>query len=145
MSDLPTNIVEINQSKSVLPLQIANNPDSTEITAPINRGGNPAWHKGMTSPNPNGRPKCALVSEKLREVLKSEDTTGVTGAERLGNKLIALADQDKDGYLALAAIKEVTDRVEGKAVQNSNIRGLITFIPAEQVIDSLDSWAEDGE
>ena len=97
------------------------------------------------SGNPSGRPKSRLISEELKEILASEDATTRTGAQRLGQKLMGHAEQEKDGYLSLAAIKEITDRVEGKPVQTSNVRGIIAMVPAETVMSALDSWADDSE
>ena len=84
--------------------------------------------------NPDGRPKCTLISDRLKQVLSSEDASGRTGADKIGDKLMRMTQQEKDEWLALAAIKEVTDRVEGKAVQNTNVRGLIVMMPADDVI-----------
>jgi len=94
--------------------------------------------------NPGGRPKSRLISEELKEILSSEDTNTRTGAERLGKKLMSHAEQEKDGYLSLAAIREITDRVEGKPVQTSNVRGVMVMVPAESVTNALESWADDG-
>lgn len=111
----------------------------------ISPGSRPShlWQPGQSG-NPSGRPKCALISEKLREILRSEDVSGETGADRLGNKLVALTEE-KDGYLRLAAIKEITDRVEGKAVQTSNVRGLFVMMPAAAVMSEAFDCPEPGE
>jgi len=93
------------------------------------------WKPGMSG-NPSGRPKSRLISEELKDLLAAEDDGTRTGAERLGRKAMALAEQDKDGYLSLAAIKEITDRVEGKPVQTSNVRGIMVMMPAESVLSS---------
>ena len=151
MNDLPTNVIEINQGKET-DLNTSAISCSTDNQTKIAENGviqaekphKPWLFQPGQSGNPSGRPKCALVSEKLREVLKSEDTSGSTGAERLGNKLVALADQDKDGYLALAAIREVIDRVEGKAIQTSHVKGLIALIPAQNTLEEEDRWAAEN-
>lgn len=96
--------------------------------------------------NPGGRPKSRVISEELRELLaKESEEDQRTGAQKLGEKVFALAEQDKDGYLALAAIKEITDRVEGKATQRVDMRGIVVMMPAQADLEALDSWAGDEE
>lgn len=95
--------------------------------------------------NPDGRPKSTLISERLKQVLSSEDPSGRTGADKIGDRLMRMTQQEKDEWLALAAIKEVTDRVEGKAVQNTNVRGLIVMMPSDQVLAEAFGGEEPGD
>lgn len=112
---------------------------------PQTRGFDGKFVPGVSG-NPSGRPKSRIISEELKELLaKESEHDQRTGAQKLGEKVFALAEQDKDGYLALAAIKEITDRVEGKAVQRSDVRGLICMMPAEAVMTGLDEWAGEDE
>lgn len=112
---------------------------------PQTRGDDGRFVPGVSG-NLSGRPKSRIISEELKELLaKESEVDKTTGAQRLGRKALELAEQSKDGYLALAAIKEITDRVEGKAVQRSDVRGIVVMMPAEQVLGSLDDWAGDDE
>ena len=136
MSEVQSN--EIQESGAIV--QNSLERGNTELSGKRDEFGK--WLPGQ-SPNPSGRPKSRLISEELKEILASEDATTRTGAQRLGHKLMTHAEQEKDGYLSLAAIKEITDRVEGKPVQTSNVRGIIAMVPADTVMSALDSWAED--
>ncbi len=99
------------------------------------------WLPGAI-PNPGGRPKSTLITDRLKEALASADAAGKSGAEKIGDRLIGLTEE-RDGYLALAAIKEVTDRTEGKAVQNTNVRGIIVMMPADAVLDAAFMGSEE--
>ncbi len=72
------------------------------------------WKPGQSG-NPKGRPKCLTLSEAYRRELAKIDKTdpqGRTFAEVLAEQMIVKA---KTGDVA--ALKEVADRVEGKAKQ----------------------------
>jgi hypothetical protein len=72
------------------------------------------WQRG-TSGNPAGRPKSITLSEAYRKMLAAIDETDPqkrTRAEVLAGEMYAKA---KTGDVA--ALKEIADRVEGKAKQ----------------------------
>lgn len=135
---------ELQAAEEITNNAIVQNSLNPEITGEVRtRDVDGRWLPGH-APNPGGRPKCALISEKLREILRSEDASGETGADKLGKKLVGLTEE-KDGYLRLAAIKEITDRVEGKAVQTSNVRGLFVMMPPTAVMAEAFDCPEPAE
>jgi hypothetical protein len=70
------------------------------------------WKKGGPSPNPGGRPRTAHISQALRAALESGE------ADELASVLLAIAAGRKKGSaVQIAALREVTDRTEGKAHQ----------------------------
>ena len=102
------------------------------------------WQQGESG-NPDGRPVIKHITDALKEQMAKVDPSDTTGAQRLARKLFNHAEQDKDGYLSLAAIKEITDRTEGKAVQNTNVRGVIVMMPADAVLDASFNNDEPGD
>ncbi len=69
------------------------------------------WKKGCPSPNPGGRPKSAFISEALRKALARGK------ADELAEILCALAAGRRKGTaLQLAAVREISDRTEGKPI-----------------------------
>lgn len=72
------------------------------------------------SGNPKGRPKRRAISEAYRKLLEHVNDEGETIALKLAQQVIADA---LDGDLA--AIREVTDRTEGKPKQEQEIKGSI--------------------
>ncbi|HTM39208.1 MAG TPA: DUF5681 domain-containing protein [Terriglobales bacterium] len=76
------------------------------------------WQKGMSSPNPSGRPKSRLISEALRVKLaevKPDDPKGRTYAEVVADSLVETACSR--GHSIVAAANEIIDRLEGRARQ----------------------------
>jgi hypothetical protein len=74
------------------------------------------WTKGQASPNPGGRPSKTPLSDGYRQLLEKPypgDQRGRTYAQRIAEVLCYEA-----GGGDLAAIREITDRTEGKARQN---------------------------
>ena len=74
------------------------------------------WTKGQASPNPGGRPSKTPLSDAYRRLLEKPypgDQRGRTYAQRIAEVLCYEA-----GGGDLAAIREITDRTEGKARQN---------------------------
>lgn len=76
------------------------------------------------------------ISDALKEQLRAVDPSDTAGAERLAKKMMRMAENERDEWLALAAIKEITDRTEGKAVQNMNVKGLMVMVPADEILAS---------
>jgi len=75
-----------------------------------NRHNNPGLFKPGQSGNPKGRPlKEKLISDKLLKFLRDDPAL----LERLAKTLLDLALEKKD----LSAIREIIDRLEGKAIQ----------------------------
>jgi hypothetical protein len=77
------------------------------------------WTKGQASPNPGGRPSKTPLSDAYRRLLETPypgDERGRTYVERIAEVVCYEA-----GGGDLAAIREITDRTEGKARQNVEI------------------------
>ncbi len=82
--------------------------------------GNPHRFKPGRSGNPGGRAKNKLLSQAYRELLEQVDPkTGKTVAQLIAEKIIEKALKGD-----LAALKEITDRTEGKSVQPLSHGGL---------------------
>ncbi len=86
----------------------------------------PHKFKPGQSGNPKGRPKGKSLTKILKELLQKETTIEIEGekrtitnAELLSLKLMKKAIKGDD----LAAIKEVFDRIEGKAKQSLEVEG----------------------
>jgi hypothetical protein len=74
------------------------------------------WTKGQASPNPGGRPSKTPLTDAYRRLLETPypgDQRGRTYVERIAEVVCYEA-----GGGDLAAIREITDRTEGKARQN---------------------------
>jgi len=74
------------------------------------------WAKGQASPNPGGRPSRTLLTDAYRRLLEMPfpgDERGRTYVERIAEIVCYEA-----GSGDLAAVREITDRTEGKARQN---------------------------
>jgi Family of unknown function (DUF5681) len=114
----------INKSNDIIILQPMSDGaiqgyETVEIKSGPNHGHR--WQPGESG-NPSGRPKTRLFSEALNNLLSKVSAADESGAERLGRKIFAMADQEDDQYLALAAIKEIRDSTEGKPVQRTMVR-----------------------
>ena len=107
-------------------------PDSrSRITTPENRRKTGAGRGGTVPPpehrfkpgqsgNPGGRPKTKLLTQAYRELLEQVDPKErKTLAEILARKAVQQALKGN-----LAALKEITDRTEGKSVQPLSHSGL---------------------
>lgn len=80
------------------------------------------------NPGGPGRPRTRLISEALKQALASGK------ADELKDMLMDLAVSAKDS-VKLAAIQEITDRTEGKAVQNIRHAGVfMVMAPSEEVL-----------
>src|ERR1700757_3583714 len=74
------------------------------------------WTKGQASPNPGGRPSKTPLSDAYRQLLGKPypgDQRGRTYVERIADVVCYEA-----GGGDLAAMREITDRTEGKAREN---------------------------
>jgi hypothetical protein len=74
------------------------------------------WTKGQASPNPGGRPSKTPLSDAYRRLLETPypgDERGRTYVERIAEVVCYEA-----GGGDLAAIREITDRTEGRPRQN---------------------------
>lgn len=90
--------------------------------------------------NPGGRPKSKHITEAYKAILEDE------GADKYARVVAQIAlDSTSKPSDKLAAVQEITDRVEGKATQRMDVRGLICMMPAEGVMSTLDDWAGDDE
>lgn len=90
--------------------------------------------------NPAGRPPNVVSpTAAYKQILAEKGATEL--AEVVYNDaLTARRARDR-----LAAASEITDRVDGKATQRVDMRGLVVMMPAEAAMDALDSWAGDDE
>lgn len=86
-----------------------------------------------------GRPKgSGLVSDAIKQALREGKAEEVK--ETLFN-LMAAADKDS---VRLAAISEIVDRSEGKAIQSIRHAGVfMVAAPSAEAIAALDGWAGD--
>jgi hypothetical protein len=86
-----------------------------------------------------GRPKgSGLVSEAIKQALRDGK------AEEVKETLFKLVDSADRDSVRLAAISEVIDRSEGKAVQNVRHAGVfMVMAPGAEALAALDAWAED--
>lgn len=90
--------------------------------------------------NPTGRPpNIVSPTAAYRKILAEK------GAEPLAEVVYNDALTAKSARDRLAAAAEITDRVDGKATQRMDVRGLICMMPAEAVMTGLDEWAGDDE
>ncbi len=82
------------------------------------------------SGNPGGRPKSKLVTQAYQELLEEVDRkSGKTFAQIIAEKVIREALNNN-----LAAVKEITDRTEGKAAQAVVVGGAGGGPPTMRVI-----------
>lgn len=84
-----------------------------------------------------GRPKTASITAAYKEILEER------GAGELAEVVYNDALTARNARDRLAAASEITDRVEGKATQRVDMRGIVCMMPADAAIDALDSWAGD--
>lgn len=101
------------------------NPNWVKGCAPTNPKGSPLLYKGCPSLNPSGGPKKKPLREALLKMLennynaqqkeppKFSTATESSGFELVAVKLLEAAIVEGD----IKAIRELWDRVEGKAVQ----------------------------
>jgi len=98
-----------------------------QLGSNLRRGpGNPAWQKGMPSPNPNGRtPKPFCMTSALVElqqgnpkdvIARWEKKGPLTGAQR---SAIAMQREIEKGNVQ--AFNQVADRVEGKITDHTDV------------------------
>jgi hypothetical protein len=80
----------------------------------------PAWQRGAPSPNPGGRPRKLITEayEKLARKKFPGDSKHRTYAELAAEGNFRSAIKGKT-----EAIKEITDRLEGKVVQQTELSG----------------------
>ncbi len=92
--------------------------------------GNRHGFKPGQSGNPGGRPKSKLVTQAYQELLEEVDRkSGKTFAQIIAEKVIREALNNN-----LAAVKEITDRTEGKAAQAVVVGGAGGGPPTMRVI-----------
>ena len=83
------------------------------------KAGNPNWQKGVSG-NPRGRPKGTFGRKPWTQALLME---GLRATPKGNQKFLRLAEKCYEMALNgdINAIREIGDRVEGKATQESNI------------------------
>ncbi len=78
-----------------------------------------AFKKGRSG-NPKGRPRRGkTLTDAVKKVLAEPHTNGLTKGEALAKVLVDLALDEK----SISAIKEIFDRLEGKAAQSLELGG----------------------
>jgi len=82
-----------------------------------------AWKKGQSG-NPAGRPNTKPIKDELIRTLKLPADDNRIGKNKLQRMVISLVSKAIDGDTA--AIKEVFDRVEGRAEQRSTVDANVT-------------------
>ena len=81
-----------------------------------------------------------LVSDALRSRLADGE------AEKLADELVSIATEAGKASDRLAAIAEITDRTEGKAMQNIRHAGVfIVAAPGAEALAALDAWSSEEE
>jgi len=82
--------------------------------------------------NPLGRPRSAkIISDALKDALANGK------AHELGERLMELTESADKDSVRLAAIQEIADRTEGKAVQNIRHAGVfMVMAPGEDVLNA---------
>jgi hypothetical protein len=101
------------QEANEIPAQIAQR-GNTDIA----RANNGYWLPGMSG-NPSGRPKIKRISDAYAQILDER------GAEQLAETVYRDAIGASKAADRLAAVQEITDRVEGKAVQSVRVESAI--------------------
>lgn len=106
------------------------------------------WKKGQTG-NPGGRPKTALVSKALREILGElvpNDPAGRTYAQLLARIMVERAVfGDEKIACDITAAREVLDRAEGKAQQYIEIQQTVLQAAYSHMnYAELEAYAKDG-
>ena len=91
------------------------NFDSKCETKPRKRG-NPAWQKGMASPNAGGRPAV------IRDLREAAQGYSVEALETLAK---VMRDQESPPAAKVAAARELLDRGFGKAVQALDVHSSV--------------------
>jgi len=90
------------------------------------------------NPGGPGRPPTKRISDAYRRILNDE------GADKYAAVVAKDALEAGKARDRLAAIQELTDRVEGKAVQSIRHAGVfMVMAPGAESLAALDSWAED--
>ena len=86
-----------------------------------------------------GRRPITLISEALKQKLAAGE------AEKLADELVRIGtDTEARRSDRIAAIAEITDRVEGKATQRIDTRGVfVVLAPEAGNLAQLDQWADE--
>lgn len=88
--------------------------------------------------NPGGRPKTRHLTEAYKQILEVE------GADKYARVIADIALDGKKDSDRIAAMQELTDRVEGKATQNIRHAGVfLVAAPGAETMAALDDWAGD--
>ncbi len=100
------------------------------------------WKPGQSG-NPGGRPKTKLITQAYQELLMEIDPkTGKTKATLIAEKTLKEALKGN-----LAAVKEATDRTEGKVLQQLGVGVSVTEGLAERMEEArkrVEAYERDG-
>jgi hypothetical protein len=99
--------------------QLEKAENSAEVSANSLRPDKPWLFAPGQSGNPSGRPKCKRISEAYASILE------VHGAEKLAETVYRDALSATKAADRLAAVQEITDRLEGKAIQSHRVESSI--------------------
>lgn len=103
--------------------------------------GNPNWKPGVSG-NPGGKPKGTvqirtLLQHRLLKAVSREDRE--KAGKKIVNELVRLACQGD-----ITAIKEVFDRLEGKAKQSTEHTGTLRLVNFEASVPPLGDVTDDA-
>lgn len=135
-------------SQELIPNSAENNELSQFVENRPEIGKNPPERAALQSaengrfipgnPGGPGRPPNVVSPTAAYKQILAERGAGPLAEVVYNDALTAKNARDR-----LAAASEITDRVDGKATQRMDVRGLICMMPAEGVINTLDEWAGD--
>jgi len=90
------------------------------------------------NPGGPGRPPNVVSPTAAYKAILAEK-----GATELAQTVYNDAITAKNARDRLAAASEITDRVDGKAIQRQDVRGVFVMMPAEGSLADLDKWADE--
>jgi len=133
--DLNLNHTENNQLSSLIEKPRENREIQRERPA-LERAENGFFAPG--NPGGPGRPRnIESPTAAYKQILAER------GATELAQVVYNDALTAKNARDRLAAASEITDRVDGKATQRVDMRGIVVMMPAEASLGALDDWAGD--
>lgn len=133
--DLSLNSTENNQLSSFVEKRPENEKNGRE-RALLGENGKFA----LGNPGGPGRPPNVVSPTAAYKQILAEK-----GADELAKVVYNDALTAKNARDRLAAASEITDRVDGKATQRVDMRGVVVMMPAEAITNALDEWAGDDE
>lgn len=130
--NIPSLVSEIFEPKTDL------KPKNGREQAELKRSENGFFVPG-TAPGPGRPPNVVSPTAAYKQILAEK------GANALAETVYNDALTARNARDRLAAAAEIADRVDGKATQRVDMRGVVVMVPAEGALGALDSWAGDEE